>query len=127
MVSQDPKTRTSRFCFVIRFVANARARVTANGRPSGTATTTRVTEIIRIWMNDWALTLADLEISAKSGCPYLPVGFAFELDEEADHESNEEEQSRQSTSFGDQLSEIVELQLEWCFLGISPHRYVGSA
>lgn len=33
IVSQEPRTRTSRFSYVIRFVANANARVTANGRP----------------------------------------------------------------------------------------------
>ena len=33
IVSQDPRTRTKRFSFVIRFVANARASVTASGKP----------------------------------------------------------------------------------------------
>lgn len=33
IVSQEPKTRTRRFSFVILLVANAKARVTANGSP----------------------------------------------------------------------------------------------
>ena len=52
IVSQDPKMRTSKFRFDIRRVANARARVTANGRPSGTATTTNVTDMIRMSIKD---------------------------------------------------------------------------
>ena len=33
IVSQEPSTRTRRFSFVIRLVANARANVTASGNP----------------------------------------------------------------------------------------------
>lgn len=43
MISHALRTRTSRFSFVIRRVANERASVTARGRPSGTATTMTVT------------------------------------------------------------------------------------
>lgn len=35
IVSQDPRTRTSKFSRVIRFVAKANASVTAKGRPGG--------------------------------------------------------------------------------------------
>ena len=67
IVSQELKTRTSKFIFVILLVAKASASVTANGSPinqnltsatlipheeidapSGTATTITVTEMIRI-------------------------------------------------------------------------------
>lgn len=67
IVSHEPRTRTSRFSYVIRFVANASARVTASGRPvnrtihksmqckysvenppSGTATTIKVTAMMRM-------------------------------------------------------------------------------
>jgi len=42
--------RTSSLSAVIRFVAKARARVTASGRPSGTVTTTKVTEMIKMFV-----------------------------------------------------------------------------
>jgi len=48
IVSQEPRIRTRSFSAVIHLVAKARARVTAKGRPSGTATTTNVTEMIKM-------------------------------------------------------------------------------
>lgn len=84
VVSQEPRTRTSRSSSVIRLVAEASARVTASGRPvwnkreepemkiaynkrgrglclpSGTATTTRVTEMMRIWTKAMPFSFADL-------------------------------------------------------------------
>ena len=48
MVSHDRMTRTRLLSFSMRFVAKARASVTASGRPSGTATTTMVTATIRM-------------------------------------------------------------------------------
>ncbi|ANB11089.1 hypothetical protein AWJ20_3885 [Sugiyamaella lignohabitans] len=51
IVSQDFNTRTRLLSLTIRVVANARARVTANGRPSGTATTTIVTAVMKIVIN----------------------------------------------------------------------------
>ena len=48
MVLQEPRIRTREFSVVIRLVAKAKARATASGRPSRTATTTKVTETIRI-------------------------------------------------------------------------------
>ena len=48
IVSQLPSTLTGRFSAVIFFVANANAKVTARGRPSGKATTIKVIEMMRI-------------------------------------------------------------------------------
>ena len=47
IVSQLAGTRTKLLSFNIRFVAKASAKVTAIGRPSGTATTTTVIDAIR--------------------------------------------------------------------------------
>uniref|UniRef100_A0A0A9D6I2 ACA1 n=1 Tax=Arundo donax TaxID=35708 RepID=A0A0A9D6I2_ARUDO len=47
IVSHAAKLRTSALSFIIFFMANARLNVTANGNPSGTATTTMVTAIAK--------------------------------------------------------------------------------
>ncbi|KAH3666252.1 hypothetical protein OGAPHI_004441 [Ogataea philodendri] len=51
IVSQLFKTRTRLPSFIIRVVAKARARVTANGNPSGTATTIMVIAVIKMLTN----------------------------------------------------------------------------
>ena len=48
MVSQDRRRRTRLLSFNMRVVANANARVTASGRPSGTATTMTVMATMRM-------------------------------------------------------------------------------
>lgn len=132
MVSHAPRTRTRRFIFVIRLVANARARVTASGRPSGTATTT--------WSRD--------TIKARSVRPYSRRGreretydsnsnnediykrspllrgrpgrhARSELDKEPDHERAKQDRSCDRTEDGDELCEGVELELEWGRGGVS--------
>jgi len=47
-VSQEPRIRTKRFSSVIHLVAKTSARVTASGRPSRTATTASVTEMMKL-------------------------------------------------------------------------------
>jgi hypothetical protein len=63
IVSHARKTRTRLFSLSIFVVANARAKVTANGKPSGTATTMIVTVTIRISRNSWPL------IAGEAGFP----------------------------------------------------------
>lgn len=120
MVSQELNTRTSRFILVIRRVANASARVTASGRPSGTATTMTVTAMMRTWIKFCALSLADLHrpvdrqyppmfIGRKQGAP---VGVCAELDEELDHQYEEEETTGERAELGDQFGESIQLELE---------------
>ena len=60
MVSQEPRIRTRSLSAVIRFVAKVRARVTASGRPSGTATMTNVAEMIRMFVKTMPFSLGVL-------------------------------------------------------------------
>jgi hypothetical protein len=47
IVSQAERCLTSAFSFISFFIAKARLKVTANGNPSGTATTIIVTAIAK--------------------------------------------------------------------------------
>ena len=49
IVSQEPRIQTRGFAAATRFVAKARASVTASGRPPGPAMTTKVMEMIKIF------------------------------------------------------------------------------
>ena len=48
-VSQEPRMRTRGFPAATRFIAKARASVTASGRPPGPAMTTKATEMNKIF------------------------------------------------------------------------------
>ena len=71
MVSQELRIRTRSFSAVICFMAKASARVTARGRPSGTATMTSVTEMISIWVKVMPFSLA-VSLGARG---QLPSGY----------------------------------------------------
>lgn len=58
MVSQARRTRTKFFSLTSLLVATANAKVTARGRPSGTATTMIVTATIKIFKKDEAFSAA---------------------------------------------------------------------
>ena len=47
------------------------------------------------------------------------------LDEEPNHESSEENQTRRATQLRDELSETVELELKWCVLSVAAQSYKG--
>ena len=64
MVLQEPRIRTRSSSAVICFVV--KARVTARGRPSGTAATTNVTEMISIWVKAMPFSLAVLRNQVRA-------------------------------------------------------------
>jgi len=67
IVSQEPRIQTRSFLAVICFMAKASARVTASRRPSRTATTTSVTEMVKIRVKVMPFSLAVLwkQVRAK--------------------------------------------------------------
>ena len=61
MVLQEPRIQTRNLSAVICCIVKSRARVTASGRPSGTATMTNVTEMIRIFVKAIPFSLGVLQ------------------------------------------------------------------
>ena len=120
IVSQEPRTRTRRFSLVMRFVANARASVTASGKPIEARMSAQLhkhTVHVRLqtfWHGhndqcDRDDENLDERDSPLTRCPLRVV--RSELDEEPDQKRCEEDKTGGAAELGDELREIVELRL----------------
>jgi hypothetical protein len=83
-----------------------------------------VTEIIKIWTNAMALTLAVLFISGQTseqvpGGANSPAGVSLQLNEELNHKSGEQNETSGGTELRNQFGQGVELQLQGSALGIT--------